>query len=144
MSEPSRSVIEFKNEGIASRAKRWSAIRDRIAPQGEAVDAKTLIDKTFTILRYRTYQSRYEAGRETVYWVVGVTDDGVLFNTTLGGVAVCDVLDAIDKMYRAYADAIADGDMVAQKDLEEIGADSPVTFTLRWVPAGTAGYYTVE
>ena len=144
MSEQSRSVIDFKTEGVASRARKWSAIRDRIAPQGYPIEAADLVDRTFTILRYRTYQSRFEGGREMVYWIVGVTDDGLIFNTTLGGVAVCDVLDAIDRMYKSYQAAIASGDLVAQRDLEEIGADSPVTLTLKWVKSGSTGYYTVE
>jgi hypothetical protein len=104
-----------------------------------------MVDRTFTILRYRPYQSSFEGGRETVYWVVVVTDDGELFNFTLGGVSVCDVLDAMHRIKVEYEAAKQAGDRLKMSELEELGANRPWQFTLRWMKGGQgAGYYIFE
>ena len=120
----------------------WRNLRDRIAPQGTAVQAKLLVDRTFTIIRYRPYQSQFAGRREVVYWIVALTDDGELFNTTLGGEAVCDVLDSINKLESDLKEAMAHGDTGRVKDLQELGAGSLWQFTLRWSESGAnQGYY---
>ncbi len=123
----------------------WRAIRDRVAPQGTAVKATDMVGRTFTILRYRPYQSAFKENREIVYWIVAVTDDGELFNFTLGGTAVCDVLDIMDKLKIEHAMAIAEGKFARARELEDLGINKAWKFTLQWVEGGQGeGYYTFE
>lgn len=122
--------------------RSWRDVRDKIAPQGTPIKAKDLVDRTFTILRMRAYQSQFADLGELVYWVVVVTDDGELLNCTLGGQAVVDVLDALSTLKCQYQDAVNSDDAAKQRDLEELGADGLWQFTLRWSEGGTGeGYY---
>lgn len=129
----------------AQPVRTWKEFRDRIAPQGLAVKARDLIGRTFKIIRSRRYQSAYETARDLVYWVVIVTDDGEILNTTLGGEAVCDVLDALHDLNQQYRDAVDANDMVKISDLEELGANALWEFTLAWSDSGQGeGYYYFE
>jgi len=120
----------------------WKKLRDKISPQGTAVQSKLLVDRTFTIIRMRPYDSKYESDRATVYWIVALTDDGELFNCTLGGTAVCDVLDALVKLEEQLQEAMTNGDGPRVKDLQALGAGTLWQFTLRWRDSGAGqGYY---
>lgn len=96
---------------------------EEIAPQGEKVEAKKLVDETFTILRARPFESSFR-GQAHAYFVVGeLKKDKKLFNTVLGGGAVTDTLDLWARQ----------------------GMSNPLRVTLRFVKGGKyKGYYTLE
>jgi hypothetical protein len=75
-------------------AVKLSDIMDSIAPMGQAIKAEDLAGEAFTIIRAKPYSSRFE-GQDHAWFVVGAFyPDGDIFNTTLGGAAVVEVLDA--------------------------------------------------
>lgn len=98
-------------------------IIDDIAPSGVKVSAESLIGETFTLVRAKTFLSRF-SGQHHCYYVVGCDEKtGELFNTVLGGSAVVDVLDALTRAKRS----------------------EPISVTLNWVKGGQyKGYYTLE
>ena len=143
-----KNVVKVHEASMPSQVARmgvlpWRDIRDKVAPQGSPVSAKDMVGRVFTLLRYRKYLSAFAEGREMVYWCVVVTDDGELFNFTLGGTAVCDVLDAMDAIKREHAAAMEDGSFARARELEELGADKLWQFDLQWIKGGQGeGYYT--
>lgn len=123
----------------------WKQVAERLNPQGVPIEAKQMIDQTFTVIRMKPYASQFKGVRDVVYWVVAVTDDGQMVNFTLGGQAVCDVLDVIQTMIDEYKDAYNHGDVGRMKELEQQGATSFFRFTLKWNEGGQAGgYYYFE
>lgn len=123
----------------------WSSLREKFDPQGEKVDARDLIGKTFTIVEYRAIDSSYEEA-DVFYHVKGLyVDTGELFNTSLGGQAVVDVLDSFDALRSAYQEAVKNGDDARAADLAELGATKPIQVTLGWMAQGKySGYYIFE
>jgi len=122
-----------------------ATVREKVAPQGEVRKAADLVGSRFTIVEINPYQSSFSGGRATVYWVKCVDEDGILFNTTLGGQVVCDALDALASLTAAWFEArqMADDARVAQ--LEEMGAGRPVMVTLIERHQGKFGrYYDFE
>lgn len=102
---------------------KLSVILDEITPTGEKLKAEDILDQEFTILRARSFPSKFP-NQTHAYFVVGVFNkDQVLFNTVLGGAAVLDVLDGLCKA----------------------GFNKPLICTLRQVEGGTFGrYYVLE
>lgn len=123
----------------------WSSLRERFDPQGDKVEAKGLIGQSFTIVEYRAVDSSYE-GNEVFYHVKGLmADTGELFNTSLGGQAVVDVLNSFDALRSAYQEAVRYGDDARAQELAELGATKPIQVTLGWVAQGKySGYYVFE
>jgi hypothetical protein len=115
---------------LDSQAVDWSEIRDVIAPEGEPIKAENLVGTTFAIYRCKPFPSAFEGTREMVYWVVGRMEDGTLFNTVFGGLAVCDVLDRIMDINRQLFIANSEGDEETVRKLIDAGAGRPVVFTL--------------
>lgn len=123
----------------------WKDIRDRYVPQGMPVSAKDMVDRPFKILRMRPYPSQFPGSRDTVYWIVALTDDGELTNFTVGGVAACDQLDAIHKLNEDFRDAVKRGNIPLATQMAELGAGKPLRVVLKWNEGGqNEGYYTLE
>ena len=96
---------------------------EEYAPTGEKVKAETLLDKEFTIIRARAFESRFES-QDHAYFVTGYLEkDQKLVSTVFGGAAVVDILDAFIKA----------------------GFDRPLTVVLTLNEGGKYGqYYTLE
>jgi hypothetical protein len=103
------------------------------------------VGKTFVILEYRPIESAYE-GSEVFYYVKGlIPDSGELFNTSLGGQAVVEVLNAFDALRAAHREAEKFGDTARAAELEALGAIRPIQVTLGFKHQGKySGYYVFE
>lgn len=123
----------------------WRAMRERFDPQGIQIPAKELVGETFTIVMYRPVESSYEGGGVFYYCRCLKEDTGEIFNTTLGGAAVVEVLDAFDRLRNAYHEAVSMGDSVRALELADMGAVAPLRVTLDFVTQGKYnGYYVFE
>lgn len=90
---------------------------------GARIPAKELVDKTFTILRAKPFNSRFKGQAHAYFCVCGDTETGEMFSTVLGGMAIVELLDVYIQM----------------------GHVNPLTVTLRFVDQGAFnGYYTIE
>jgi hypothetical protein len=120
-------------------------IKERLDPTGRKVKAADLIDQTFTIVELHPYESTLNKEAPTVYWVKAVDAGGELFSTTLGGKQLVEALDSIASLNAEAATAREMGDDARVAELEEMGANRPLTVTLRQVKGGKFGrYYTFE
>lgn len=122
-----------------------AAVKERLDPQGRKVKAADLVDQTFTIVELHPYESSLNKEAPTVYWVKAVDAQGELFNTTLGGKQLVEALGNVAALNAEAATAREMGDDARVAELEELGADRPLTVTLRQVKGGKFGrYYTFE
>lgn len=120
-------------------------IRETLNPQGRKVKAEDLIDTKFTIVEVHPYESTFEGGQPTVYWCKCVDDKGELFNTTLGGQKLCQALADVCALNAAAFTAAQMGNDDEVAKLEALGANRPLTITLRQVHGGKFGrYYDFE
>jgi hypothetical protein len=118
-----------------------AAIKEKIDPQGPTIKAKQLIDTTFTIVEMHPWESTLSGKPSTVYWVKAVNAEGELFNTNLSGGKVVAALEAIAELNAEAANAAAMGDDARVAELEELGANRPLTITLRYKAGGKFGHY---
>ena len=123
----------------------WKSMRERFDPQGVKVAARELVGQTFTITEYRPVESSFPTGG-VFYFVKGLQEDtGELFNTTLGGQAIVEVLNSFDALRSAYQEAVNFGDDARAAELAALGANAPLRVTLAWVAQGKyEGYYVFE
>lgn len=123
----------------------WKRLRESIDPQGEHVPARDLVDCSFVIDEFRPVESTLSADPSIFYWCRCHDQDGKVFNTTLGGRAVVEVLELFDRLRAAYKDAQALGDTERVQQLEAVGANAPVALTLRFAAQGKYnGYYYLD
>lgn len=123
----------------------WRAMREKFDPQGAHVEAKDMIGQTFSILMFRPVESSYKEGDVFYYCKCLKEDTGEIFNTTLGGQAVVEILDAFDRLRTSYQQAVQMGDNDRALELANLGANAPIRVTLGWVSQGKYnGYYVFE
>ena len=123
----------------------WRQLREQFDPQGDRIPATDLKDRTFTIVEFRPVESSLPGSTGIFYYVRALDDDGVLFNTTLGGQAVVEVLESFDALRAAYQEAKNMGDDERAEELSTLGANRPFTVTLRWKIGGRyEGYYYLD
>jgi len=98
-------------------------ILDQFAPIGVKLPADEVVNREFEIVRARPFESSYDQ-QDHAYFVVGYDPgDDLLFNTTLGGSAVVELLDLWSAANRA----------------------EPLIVKLVWNEGGKyKGYYTLE
>jgi hypothetical protein len=122
-----------------------ATVKEKLDPTGRKVKAADLVDQTFTIVELHPYESTLNKDNPTVYWVKAVDADGELFSTTLGGKQLVEALDSVAALNAEAATAHEMGDDARVAELEELGANRPLTVTLRKVSGGKFGrYYTFE
>jgi hypothetical protein len=123
----------------------WRELRDVIAPQGEFVTTESLVGETFAIYRAHPFPSAFGDSPKNVYWVVGRTEDGMLFNTTLGGQVIVPILDTFYRLNQFLASARMNGDTDRENELIAVGAGTAWRFTLQSkLSANGFSYYFFE
>ena len=123
----------------------WKAMREQFDPQGPSIPAEELVGRSFTILSLKPFKSAYAGKRSEVYWIKAMDQDGTLFNTVLGGVVVCETLDAFAMLNAEYIKALQERDEVRIAELEAVGAGRPIGVTLIKREAGSGvEYYDFE
>jgi len=72
----------------------WAVEEERIDPKGTAVKAEALVGKEFDLVKIRKYESSFKEQDHAYFCVCKLVEDGSLVNTTLGGAALIDAIDA--------------------------------------------------
>ena len=98
-----------------------SRVLSEMGISAHRVTAEQLVDRTFTILRAKSFASRFQEGAHAYFCICQLQDGGELFATVLGGQAVVDVLDAL------FAS----------------GLTNPLEVRLREIEGGRFGHYYV-
>lgn len=133
-------MIEFD---ISKDAVNWSEAREAIDPKGDNIKAADLVDTPFLIKKIKPVHSSLGDGGGHFYFIVGITDQGQLFNTAIGGQAVVEELDQLMRLnYELYVAQQEDNENEARR-LRELGAGAPVEITLRQKQGGRFGRYYV-
>ena len=102
---------------------KLAEILQKMGLSGPKIETAALVDHTFTITGGKSFPSSFQAGEHAYFVVARDEATGEVFTTTLGGMAVITILDA----------------------LVAAGFDRPLTVTLRWNTGGKySGYYTIE
>jgi hypothetical protein len=121
----------------------WLSIREAVDPQGELIKASDLVGIPFVVRRLKPFLSQFAGAREVVYWLVGQDETGRIFNTVLGGVAVCEALDNIVQLNKMLYDAYKRQDTQEIEHLRSVGAGQPIRLTLDYKKGGKYnGYFT--
>jgi len=107
----------------------WRTLREAVDPQGEAIPAKQLVDSSFVIDELRPVESTLTAEPSVFYWCRCHNDDGVVFNTVLGGRAVVEVLESFDSLRAAFLEAQSLNDTERVRQLQAVGANAPIRIT---------------
>lgn len=98
----------------------WSLFAKQAGIRGTPKTAAELIDTTFDILRGKPFESSYEKQDHAWFCIVRPVGQDELFETTLGGQALVEILDAYAKS----------------------GLQNPMRVTLDFVKSGkNDGYY---
>ena len=141
------SAIQVLSEGLDfsldTSVVKWTDVREVIAPQGEVIPAAELVGSTFALYRVKPFPSTQPGGRDVVYWCVGKTDDQTVFNTVLGGQAVCDILDRFVELNRLLKQAEFEKDVDTAEQLRAVGAGKAWAFTLQQKLSGNGRMYYV-
>lgn len=133
-------MIEFD---ISQGSVNWAETREVIDPRGTNIKAQDLIDQTFLIKKIKPVHSSLGDGSGHFYFIVGVDQDGQLFNTALGGQAVVEELDQMMWLnYELYQAQNEDNEKEMRR-LHDLGAGAPFEITLRQKQGGRFGRYYV-
>lgn len=72
----------------------WSQFAKQTGLRGTPTTAEELVNKTFDIMRAKRFESSFEGQEHAWFCIVRPTDQDELFEVTLGGQAVVEILDA--------------------------------------------------
>lgn len=121
----------------------WKQISEAIDPQGDMVKAADLVGETFAIRKMKPFESSFPGSRELVYWIVGQTEEGRVFNTVLGGAAVCEELDKILYINAQAKAAYQAGDQETLQHYINVGAGRRPIVTLDRKASGKGKPYYI-
>jgi len=72
----------------------WSQFAHQIGLRGTSITAEELVNKTFDITRAKRFESSFEGQDHAWFCIVKPVDQDEVFEVTLGGQAVVEILDA--------------------------------------------------
>lgn len=121
----------------------WKQIQEAIDPVGEMIEASAMDGWTFALLRAKPVESSLPDGPDHFYWIVGKREDGVLFNTAIGGRICVEVLDNLLWLNYEHYQAKQRGDTEYQAALEAVGAGKQIVLTFRVKRGGKYGKYYI-
>jgi len=127
------------------QARVWAEVREEFDPKGENLPAAELVDRPFTIKKIKPVKSAYPNGPDHFYFIVGIDQDGTVFNTAMGGVAVVEELDGWMRANYNWMVAVDANDENEAQFWASQGGGQPITVTLRENEGGEFGhYYTLD
>jgi len=94
-------IIENDGKTITTQASEtpldWSQFAKQAGLRGTPIAAEDLVNKTFDIMRAKQFESSYEGQDHAWFCIVRPVDQDEVFEVTLGGQAVVEILDAYSK-----------------------------------------------
>jgi hypothetical protein len=75
----------------------WALFAKQAGLRGTPIAAEELVNKTFDIMRAKQFESSYEGQDHAWFCIVRPVDQDEVFEVTLGGQAVVEILDAYSK-----------------------------------------------
>jgi hypothetical protein len=94
-------IITNDGKAITTQATEqpldWSQFAKQAGLRGTPITAEDLVNKTFDIMRAKQFESSYEGQDHAWFCIVRPIDQDEVFEVTLGGQAVVEILDAYSK-----------------------------------------------